>query len=156
MKGYGVAGLALALVLGGGVLGDEKEGDKAKAVKEDWKRLKGTWEAVSAVVDGKKMPAPEEKVTVTVKDGKYTVKQGDKVVTQGMAKIDPTTTPKSIDGTPATGEDKGKTFRGIYEVKGDSQRVCFAPPGKPRPKAFESKEGSGHRLYTYKRVKARD
>jgi hypothetical protein len=34
--------------------------------------------------------------------------------------------------------------------------VCLARPGKPRPKAFESKAGSGHRLETYKRVKARD
>ena len=156
MRRWGLAGLALALLLGGGVRADEKDGDKEAAVKKDWKLLNGTWEAVRAVVDGKKMPAPKEKATVTVKDGKYTVRVGEKVASEGTAKIDPTTTPKSIDSTPATGENKGKTFRGIYEVKGDEHRVCFAPPGKPRPKTFESKEGSGHRLYTYKRVKARN
>jgi hypothetical protein len=42
------------------------------------------------------------------------------------------------------------------EVKGDTHRVCFAAPGKPRPKAFESKEGSGHMLQTYKRAKTGD
>jgi hypothetical protein len=57
---------------------------------------------------------------------------------------------------PSTGEDaKGKAIRGIYAVRGDALRVCLARPGKPRPKAFESAEGSGHVLYTYKRVKAR-
>jgi hypothetical protein len=57
---------------------------------------------------------------------------------------------------PSSGPDKGKTVRGIYEVKGDTQRVCVAAAGKPRPKAFESREGSGHTLITYKRAKARD
>ena len=156
MRLCGLAGLALALLLGGGVLADEKDGDKGEAVKKEWKSLNGTWEAVRAVVDGKKMPAPKEKATVTVKDGKYTVRVGEKVASEGTAKIDPTTTPKSIDGTPATGESKGKTFLGIYEVKGDTRRICYAEPGKPRPKAFESKEGSGHRLATYKRAKTRD
>jgi uncharacterized protein (TIGR03067 family) len=154
MKGYGVAGLALALLLGG-VRADEKEGDKGKAVKEEWKRLNGAWEVVRTVVDGKEQPAPK-KATVTLKDGKYTVRQGGKVVAEGAGTVDPTTSPKSLDITPATGDYRGKTLSAIYEVKGDTQRVCIAPPGKPRPKAFEAKEGSGHRLTTYKRVKARD
>jgi uncharacterized protein (TIGR03067 family) len=156
MRRCGLAGLALALLLGGGAPADEKKADKAEAVKQEWKLLNGTWEAVSAVLDGKKMPAPKEKVTVTLRDGKYTVKQGDKVVAEGTGKIDPTTSPKSVDVTPSSGPDKGKTVLAIYEVKGDTQRVCFARPGKPRPKTFEAKKGSGDALYTHKRVKPRD
>jgi uncharacterized protein (TIGR03067 family) len=146
----------LALLLGGGVRADEKKTDKEAAVKEEWKRLNGTWEWVRAAADGKEAPAPKEKVTLTLKDGKATAKAGDKLLGEATAKVDPTTSPKSLDLTPAARGSKGKTVSAIYEVKGDTQRVCIAPPGKPRPKAFEAQEGSGHTLVTYKRVKARE
>jgi uncharacterized protein (TIGR03067 family) len=155
MRRYGLAGLALALLLGG-VLADEKKADKEAAAKKEWKRLNGTWEFVGGVDDGKELPAPEGKVTVTLKDGTYTIKQGGKVVAEGAAKLDPTASPKSLDTTPSSGPAKGKTSLGIYEVKGDTYRVCFARPGKPRPKTFEAKEGSGDALYTHRRAKARD
>jgi uncharacterized protein (TIGR03067 family) len=156
MRGYGVAGLALALLLGGGVRADEKKADKAEAVKQEWKRLNGTWEFVRGVADGKEGLPPKEKATSTVEDGKYTIKAGGKVVMEGTFKLDPTTSPKSLDDTPSRGPNKGKTYPAIYEVKGDTLRVCIAQPGKPRPKALESKAGSGHTLITYKRVKPRD
>jgi len=156
MRQCGLAGLALALLLGGGVRAGEKDGDKGEAVKKEWGRLNGTWEMVGAVDDGKELPAPKEKVTLTLKDGKYTVRQGGKVVAEGAAKLDPTTSPKSLDTTPSSGPGEGKTSLGIYEVKGDTYRVCFARPGQPRPKTFEAKKGSGDALYTHKRVKARD
>ena len=155
MRRCGLAGLALALLLGGGVRADEKKADKAEAVREEGKRLNGTWEVVSAVFDGTKQPVPR-KATLTIKGDKYTVREGEKVVADGTFTVDPTATPKSLDGIPSSGPDKGKPHRGIYEVKGDTYRVCLAPPGKPRPKAFESKEGSGHALVTYKRAKPKD
>jgi uncharacterized protein (TIGR03067 family) len=155
MKGYGVAGLALALLLGG-VRADEKEGDKAEAVKEEWKRLNGTWGVVRLVVDDKEVPVPKGKVTLTLKDGKFTDRVGDKVLGEGTAEIDPTTSPKSLDIRATSGPNKGKSSLAIYEVKGDTLRVCWAAPGKPRPKKLESKEGSGHDLFTYKRAKPRN
>jgi uncharacterized protein (TIGR03067 family) len=123
------------------------------AIKKEWKRLNGTWEMVRVVVDGKEQ---QEEVTVTLKDAKYTAQVGDEVVDEGTFKLDPTTTPKSLDITPTSGPEKGKTSLGLYEVKGDNLRICFAPEGKSRPKAFESKEGSGDILVTYKRVKSKD
>jgi uncharacterized protein (TIGR03067 family) len=156
MRRCGLAGLAL--LLGGGVLADEKKTDKAEAVKEEWKRLNGTWKWVRAVVDGREVAAPKpwHKETLTLKDGKYTCREGKMVEEEGTAKLDPTTTPKSMDISAGTGPDKGKTILALYEVRGDTLRVCLAPPGKPRPKAFESKEGSGHVVVTHKRVKTED
>jgi hypothetical protein len=40
--------------------------------------------------------------------------------------------------------------RSIYELKADSLKNCFAV-GKDRPKAFESKSGSGHTNSVLKR-----
>jgi uncharacterized protein (TIGR03067 family) len=155
MKGYVVTSLALAVLLGAGVLADEKKADKEEVAKKDWKLLNGTWEAVRAVKDGKEQPS-KGKATMTFKDGKYTVKVGDKVAGEGTFNLDPTATPKSLDITPSSGPDKGKTGLAIYEVKEDSLRLCWAPGGKSRPKAFESKEGSGLFLVTFKRVKPKD
>ena len=42
---------------------------------------------------------------------------------------------------------------GIYEIEGDTQKVCFAPPEKERPTKFESESGSGLMLITSKRAK---
>jgi uncharacterized protein (TIGR03067 family) len=157
MRHNGPVWLALALIvlLGGGPA-DEKKVDKEAAIKKEWERLNGTWQGVRPVPEGKKPPAPREKVSVTLKDGKFTFKRGGEVVAEGATEIDPTATPKSIDVKIATGLEKGEALRGIYVVKGDTLRLCFAGPGQPRPKAFEPAKGSGHDLLTYKRVKTKD
>jgi len=49
--------------------------------------------------------------------------------------------------------DQGKTSAGIYALAGDRYQVCFAAPGKERPKEFATKAGSGLTCYTLKRAK---
>jgi uncharacterized protein (TIGR03067 family) len=73
----------------------------------------------------------------------------------GTAKINPSASPRSVDIrlTTEEGHPVGEVAPGVYEVRGDTLRVCFAPWDKPRPKRFESREGSGHNLFTLKRVK---
>jgi uncharacterized protein (TIGR03067 family) len=114
------------------------------------KAWEGTWQCVSKVIDGKKQDASGWLV-MHVGDA-YTLKKGDMVVSKGTNKRDKTVTPHTIDTTPSAGPGKGKTALGIYEVKGDTMRLCLAPAGKERPKAFASPEGSGLILETWKRV----
>ena len=59
---------------------------------------------------------------------------------RGTFKIDPTKRPRRMDATTPAGE----VSLGIYEVEGDDYRVCFAPPGEERPRAFGSEPGSGY------------
>jgi len=135
--------LAFALLLAGAGRGDEK----------DTKAFDGTWQAVSMVQDGKEVPKEDvEKVTLTVKGERYTLKTGGEPV-EGTHKLDPSKKPRTIDATRSTGPDKGKTMLGIYELTEDTFKVCFAPPGKDRPTEFASKAGSGNRLIVMKRVK---
>jgi hypothetical protein len=48
----------------------------------------------------------------------------------------------------------GRTLRGIYEIEGDTQKVCLPlEEGAGRPKEFTSKPGSGHLLQVFKREK---
>jgi hypothetical protein len=157
MRRYGLAGLALAVLLGGGVRADEKDGDKGEAVKKEWKRVNGTWELVRAVVDGKEQPAPKEKVTVALRDGKYTVKQGGKVVAEGTGKIDPRRHAQ-VDGRHARDRgEQGEDLPGHLRGQGGRAPGLLRPAGQvpaqgvrvergQRPQALHLQAGQGPRL----------
>src|SRR5215204_2087147 len=53
------------------------------------------------------------------------------------------------------GELKGKEWKGIYALDGDTLTTCDNAPNleKGRPAAFEAKGGSGYVLITFKREK---
>jgi uncharacterized protein (TIGR03067 family) len=136
------------------VLGLRAAGDaKDDAIKKEMQALKGTWVAVSLVVDGKKVD-PKGRTVIFDGTGKVTVKTEGMPVVEATHRVDPTKKPKVYSVTQTSeGENKGKTYFGIYEVNGDTAKVCRASPGKERPTEFSSKPGSGHALVIYKRVK---
>lgn len=117
---------------------------------EDLAAMKGTWSIVSAERDGKDVT--DGTVTMTF-DGvaKVAVKRGDKQIFDGTAKLDAAKSPKTIDVTQESdGELKGKTIPGIYELDGDTLKVCS---GKERPTDFTAAAGSGRFLRVYRRAK---
>jgi uncharacterized protein (TIGR03067 family) len=132
--------------------GDAKE----EAVQKELEALKGIWAVVSAERDGKKL-SDEQLKDVTLRydgSGNVSVRKGEMLLFDGTIRIDPTKKPKTLDATQTSeGPDKGKTFLGIYELQGDTLKVCSAAPaGKDRPTEFSSRPGSGHFLRVYKRA----
>jgi uncharacterized protein (TIGR03067 family) len=127
--------------------------------KGDTDRLRGTWLTVSLVNDGKtlvdeKTSPKDGPATKLVYEGtKWMVRVGDKTVASGVFKIDATKIPKEIDILDESGTKNDKTKLGIYELDGDPYRYCLSPAGKPRPKEFTSKAGSGDSLGMMKREK---
>jgi RNA polymerase sigma factor (sigma-70 family) len=136
-----------------------KDADKPKS---DNDRLQGTWEFVAATQGGKTKKLQDfgeedgrpkslkftgdKLLAVMVNSG------GKEVEFQYGFELDPSQKPKKID-LIADGEPKGVSGPGVYELEGDSLRVCF--PGQPdqeRPTKLESKEGENYLLLTYKRV----
>jgi uncharacterized protein (TIGR03067 family) len=112
--------------------GDAKE----EAVMKDLAALKGTWIVISAIRDGNRLSEEQIKgVRFTIEgNGKALVKDGGEILFEGTLKIDPTKTPKTEDATQnSEGENKGKTTRSIYEIEGDTLKICSAEPGKDRP-----------------------
>ncbi len=87
------------------------------------------------------MQGPPEEVIKTMK---LTFK-GDKMSHGGAGgrteeatfTLDATQQPKTLDMTPTTGPDKGKSILGIYELDGDTLKICAAKPETARPKAFK-------------------
>jgi uncharacterized protein (TIGR03067 family) len=58
-----------------------------------------------------------------------------------------------MDVKGTKGPNKGKTFPAIYEVKGDTLRVCYDLDGKERPREFKTEKGKKYFLVTYERDK---
>jgi uncharacterized protein (TIGR03067 family) len=122
------------------------------AIKEEPARLDGTWIIVSAEHDGQKTrPERTRCVKVVIIGEKLTVK-GDKGV-NSIIKIDPSKAPRHINIMPEDGPDKGKVLQGIYQLQGDSWKLCIGQPGKPRPTEFAAPAHSGHMLIDLKREK---
>jgi uncharacterized protein (TIGR03067 family) len=141
--------LLCTLVLGGtGVQADEKAD-----VEKELKKFQGTWTFESVEAGGKEVPAAEFKgITVTFEGDKYTVKKGDEVIQAATQKLDPSKSPKTLDVTVAEGPNEGAVMLGIYEISGDTLKVCFDPEGKNRPTQFKSASGS-QTLVVHKRLK---
>ena len=127
--------------------------DQADLDKEV-KKFQGTWTIESSVTGGMAIRADLLKGLIGIYEGdKHTVKMGDKVIQVGTQKIDPSKSPKTIDVTMTEGPNKGAVMLGIYEIDGDTLKVCFDPQGKKRPTEFKSAPGSENFINVHKRVK---
>ncbi len=129
--------------------------DAKEDAKKDIEKMQGTLLLVSGERDGQKFTAEEIKQSkLIIKGDTFSIPKSTVGTSQeGTFKIDPNKRPKQIDSTAGSGPDKGKISLGIYELDDDTQKFCFAPPGKDRPKEFSSKPGSGHLLQVWKRAK---
>ena len=137
---------ALSLGLAAGAADD-------KASRDELEKFTGTWRGVSEVRDGKDVPKAEaEALRLVVAGEKYTLTEGAEMI-EGTHKLDPTKKPKEIDAVRTRGPHKGETLRGVYELTEDTFVVCFAAPGKDRPKELKAEGGPGLRVLAFKRDK---
>jgi uncharacterized protein (TIGR03067 family) len=127
--------------------------DKADLAKEA-RKFQGTWTFESSEAGGKELPAGAlEGIVVIFEGDKHTVKKGNEVIQVGIQKLDPSRSPKAIDVTMTEGPSKGAVMLGIYEINGDTLKVCFDAAGKKRPTEFKSAPGSQTFLNVHKRLK---
>lgn len=121
--------------------------------KEDLKMMEGEWLPTTGELAGK--PFPDEllkSIKLVMKGENYTAGVGEQT-DRGTVKVDSSKTPKTIDITGTEGPNKGKTFPAIYELSGDTLKVCYNLGGADRPTEFKTKEGTQLFLVTYKRSK---
>lgn len=124
--------------------------EQPAAPKTDLDRFQGTWHLVSATKDGNVLPSDKVKQTTIVFKGdtfrfpglaEYATSRA------GTVKLDETKMPKEMD---AISTDK-EVMLGIYVLQENGYKVCFAPPGKPRPTEFVSNPGNGYILQSWER-----
>ena len=115
--------------------------------------LDGKWTVTALTRDGKADTSLDgavrdhagDKYSVTPPAGSTAVK------VEGTAAID--AAKKTLDMKPSSGRYKDKTLQGIFMIDGDTLTVAFSEPGKDRPTAFESKDGSGVVVAVHTRAK---
>ena len=121
--------------------------------KEDIELMDGTWLPVEGEMAGEPFPDEVlESLKLTMSDGKYTAYVEGQLDT-GTVKLDPTTEPKSMDVIGIQGPNQGRAFLGIYELKGDTLRICYDLTAGSRPAEFKTADGSSQFLVSYKREK---
>jgi uncharacterized protein (TIGR03067 family) len=105
--------------------------------------LQGSWTITSLVLDGQPLPA------ALLAGGRITI-QGDRFVSTGMGAeysgtlvLDTTKRPRHLDMKFETGPEEGNTNPCIYELAGDTLKLCIATRGAVRPSSFRSPPGSG-------------
>src|SRR5580704_7154668 len=118
----------------------------------DLDKLQGTWTVAAMEVDGQSMSSPGD-ACVVVKGSRFTT-LGMGAVYEGTVEVDPSAKPARIDMKFDKGPEKGNSNLGIYQLKGDSWKLCLATRGTMRPKSFQSTPGSGIALETLVRGKA--
>jgi uncharacterized protein (TIGR03067 family) len=125
----------------------------AQQAEEAREKLQGTWAATQAERDGK----PAEDVVghrLSFTGNRFQIRSGDgKTLYEGTFRVDPKTKPAAIDFEHTEGDLKGKSWKGIYALDGDTLTTCDNGPNldKGRPAAFEAKAGSGYVFITFKR-----
>ena len=125
----------------------------AAAPADDAKGVQGNWKPVKAELAGQPMAdAVLQSISLKLDNGKYEVFVGVNP-DRGTYTVDASSKPKSMTVTGTEGPNQGKTFPAIYELKGDTLRICYDLSGAKRPTEFKSIAGTKLYLVTYQRKK---
>jgi len=118
----------------------------------DLDRLQGTWVLVAMEREGESVPAEDLKDGNAVyEQNNITLREGERVRRRGIVTLDASRKPKAINTWDRDGPYEDQTVPGIYELDGDTLRLCFGRPGSERPKEFTTKTPPGVLFCTYKR-----
>ncbi|MFT3878916.1 MAG: TIGR03067 domain-containing protein [Gemmatales bacterium] len=131
-----IAALTCLLVLAN-VWADDKE----EAAKKEQEKFQGEWKMVG------------QDATVKFTGNEYVFTLGD-TKEKGKMKFNPTAKLKEVDVEITEGTDSGKKQIGIYELKEDKVKFCFAKAGETkRPDKFEGADDGSLILFEFEKVK---
>jgi len=143
MKHFFCVGLAMAIALVA-FAGDDSD---------DAKLVQGNWKPVTAELAGQPMAGAVLKtISLKLDNGKYEVFVGTEP-DRGTYTLDLSTQPKGMTINGTEGPNQGRTFPCIYELKGDTLRICYDLSGAKRPTEFKTLAGTKLYLVTYARKK---
>ncbi|MBI5802566.1 MAG: TIGR03067 domain-containing protein [Verrucomicrobia bacterium] len=106
----------------------------------DLKKLLGTWEGAAVEGDGSRPGSSRARISelvitpekITAKDGQgNSLGEGTFILGKDGATL-------TIDASGTGGQTRGKFYRGILSLTGDTLKWCSGNPGKERPKQFRS------------------
>ena len=118
---------------------------------DDAKSIQGAWTPSKAELGGKAVPdAVLKTIKLKLDNGKYKASvAGESDI--GTYTLDVASKPKGMTVNGTEGPNKGKNFPAIYELDGDTLRICYDLAGAKRPTDFRSTAGTKLYVVTYKR-----
>jgi uncharacterized protein (TIGR03067 family) len=127
----------------------------AEKVDGDLARLQGTWVTEAGA---------NKKVRVVLRiEGhaalvRLTMPNGGKFQAKGEVKLDESASPKAWDWIKFTGLDGQELpeIPAIYELKGDTLRVCNGGPDNERPSEFKPGDGALADVHLFRRLEKTD
>jgi uncharacterized protein (TIGR03067 family) len=137
------------------------EQKNALSKEQTLEKLQGDWICIAQELAGKDMSASDVKLMnrrLTVKGTKLVMSRVMKEAFgkyEGRFDVNPTVTPCELD---LTGKNPSGAYIekiGIYELNGDTLRLCWGDPkvNSKRPEKFETAPGAGREYFTFKRDK---
>lgn len=120
--------------------------------ERDLAALQGVWAQVWSKADGSELDEPPGyPVRVTISGDRFTLVNAHlgSAITYRLRPV-PGASPKAYDLVDET--DPGQTVEAIYELAGDTLRVCQPLAGRPRPTEFNGDEGTMNLLVVHERV----
>lgn len=110
-------------------------------------QLQGTWRVTALEVNGAAPPRTQlASSSIVIKGTRFTA-TGPGSLYEGEMTIDANAQPKRLSVAMEKGAEL-RTNHAIYEIKGDTLRICLNVNGDPAPKAFATKQGDGCALET--------
>ena len=144
-------GLVLLLAASGlGVADRPEKKKKADPVKQEVKKLEGTWVLVGMELNGRQYPQVRLQrlnYRLIIKGNKATRQIRGRSYEQTFT-VNPKKNPKAIDTVQS-----GRTTKGIYQLDGDTLKICESLRGTVRPTTFTSGLRSRTRIWTWRREK---
>jgi uncharacterized protein (TIGR03067 family) len=140
-----------------------EDAQKKKPVTEfatdvpELKALEGAWIRIKAELNGR--PFPEEFVKkfalkLNLRNHDYEVTFSGERIDYGIWSIDTSADPKGMTIAGIKGRNAGRAFPCIYEITGDTLRICYGFSGAERPSEFKTAAGTNYfYLETYNRKK---
>ena len=119
-----------------------------KSIVAGLDRLQGVWMATQMTARGEKVDTDAvAKLKLTIEKDTYHV-ESPEFSDQGTFSVSETASPKTMDVVTANGD----RLAAIYEISGDTMKVCYATGGGSRPTNFAG-DGADQVVTVYKRQK---
>jgi uncharacterized protein (TIGR03067 family) len=101
-------------------------------------RLVGDWACVSGPINGTSLSSETiHALSLVLTDTRYITRKGSETLFDSTYRVDRTKAPAQIFMLGTEGELAGKEAAGIYELTGDTLKICYAMPGDPPPLSFQ-------------------